>query len=334
LTTIAARSEANAAGAGGATRPLEVWALGSRPDAAMLERLGDARLVADRIDAGVGALLLGADDEATKELIAHGADSVLRVAAWPGLWSSVATAVAALTEHAPRLVLAPGDCTGREWASLLAARLGWKLVSPALLVQLRGDRLEVTGLDRSGRRARTIGIASDETVVVTMRPGVAEALQADPARQGTSASIEPVQRPESVRTLQVIPADPASVDIRFAERLVAGGRGVGGREGFDTLRRFAARIRAGVAASRMAVDLGWIESERQVGQTGKTVSPGLYIACGISGASHHLEGMSEAQHIVAVNTDPEAPIFKVAHLGLVADLHEILERAEKGLAKR
>ena len=300
----------------------------------MLERLGDARLVADRIDAAVGALVLDADHEALKMLIAHGADAALCVTARPGPWSSVATAVAALTGHAPRLVLAPGDCMGREWASLLAARLGWKLVSPALRVQVRGDGFEVTGLDRGGRLARTIRVARDETAVVTMRPGVAEALKADPAREGKAASIDVVSRPESTKRLRFVPADPAIVDIRFAERLVAGGRGVGGREGFDRLRRFAARIQAGVAASRMAVDLGWIESDRQVGQTGKTVSPGLYVACGISGASHHLEGMSQAEHIVAINSDPEAPIFRVAHLGLVADLHEVLAWAEESLAER
>ena len=82
----------------------------------------------------------------------------------------------------------------------------------------------------------------------------------------------------------------------------------------------------------MAVDLGWIERERQVGQTGKTVAPELYIACGISGASHHLEGMAGAKHIVALNTDPEAPIFRIAHLGLVADLYDILARAEEALS--
>jgi electron transfer flavoprotein alpha subunit len=163
--------------------------------------------------------------------------------------------------------------------------------------------------------------------VATLRPGVGEALAPDPARTGevTIARVEP--EPDGIARRRLLPADPQTVDIRFASRLVAGGRGLGSREGFDLLRRFARRIGAGVAASRMAVDLGWIERDRQVGQTGKTVRPHLYVACGISGASHHLEGMSEASHVVAINTDPRAPIFRAAHLGLVGDLHEVLGAA-------
>jgi len=136
---------------------------------------------------------------------------------------------------------------------------------------------------------------------------------------------------EAIRVEGEFPADPNTVDIRYAERLLAGERGVGGVEGFRRLARIAEKLQAGVAASRVAVDLGWIDRERQVGQTGKTVAPALYLACGISGASHHLDGMAEAQHIVAINRDPEAAIFKVAHLGLVADLHEVLAQLEEKL---
>jgi electron transfer flavoprotein alpha subunit len=201
------------------------------------------------------------------------------------------------------------------------------------MVQAHDRGMEVTGLHRSARLARQIHIERHQAVVLTMHSGVAEALPADPRRSGELVPIDPVLHPEWVTQRQRIPADPASVDIRYAERLVAGGRGLGSREGFDRLRRFADTIGAGIAASRMAVDLGWIEPERQVGQTGKTVSPDLYIACGISGASHHLDGMSGARHIVAVNTDPEAPIFNVAHLGLVADLYEVLRRLEEEMAE-
>jgi electron transfer flavoprotein alpha subunit len=133
---------------------------------------------------------------------------------------------------------------------------------------------------------------------------------------------------EPIRVEREIPADPSEVDIRYAERIVAGGRGLGGADGFEQLARIAQLLNAGVAASRVAVDLGWIDRERQVGQTGKTVAPELYLACGISGASHHLAGIAEARHIIAINTDPNAPIFKVAHLGLVADLRAVLSELE------
>jgi electron transfer flavoprotein alpha subunit len=199
------------------------------------------------------------------------------------------------------------------------------------MIQVHQHDVELTGLDHSGRLARKIRLGREQAAILTLRPGVAEALPADATRQGEIVQREPVLRPEKVTRIRTIPADPSRVDIRHATRLVAGGRGLGSKAGFDTLRRFADKIGAGVAASRMAVDLGWIERERQVGQTGKTVAPDLYIACGISGASHHLEGMAGAKHIVALNTDPEAPIFRIAHLGLVADLYEVLERAEEAL---
>ena len=191
--------------------------------------------------------------------------------------------------------------------------------------------LEATCLDPGGGLARLVSLGADDTAVATLRKGVGEPLPADPTRRGevTMTAIE--VRREPVQVERVIPADPLTVDIHFANRLVAGGRGLGSKEGFDLLRRLAAKLGAGVAASRMAVDLGWIEHARQVGQTGKTVAPDLYIACGISGASHHLEGIAGAKHIVAINTDPTAPIFKVAHLGLVANLHDVLKHAEEAL---
>jgi electron transfer flavoprotein alpha subunit len=314
-------------------RPLQVWILGHGVDEALQERAGDARRAADQLGTGVAALVVGTEAHAAERLIAYGVDVVYWLESPLGLCSAVATAAAVLAEHQPRLVLAGGECTGREWAALLAVRMGWRLISPALMVQARHGNLEVTGLHRSGRLARKIHLDHQAAAILTLQAGVAEAIAPDPTRQGELRPIEVVRRPEPVLSRTTIPADPARVDIRDAERLVAGGRGLGHRAGFDALWRFASKIGAGVAASRMAVDLGWIERERQVGQTGKTVAPDLYIACGISGASHHLDGMSGARHVVAINTDPAAPIFRLAHLGLVADLYEVLERAEEIIAE-
>ena len=310
---------------------IEVWVLSEGIDPSTLERLGDARQIADRIGTGVGAFVTGVDRAQAGSLIPQGADRVEHVTARPGAGSILTTSVETLARHRPRLVLACGDCRGREWGSRLAVRMGWRWVSPALMVRAREQDLEVTQLDPTHRRARQVRLRPDEPVVITLRPGVGEMLPVDPDRHGEVVEAKSASVTESVRRVQIVPGDPASIDIRHAEKLVAGGRGVGRKEGFDSLRRFAGKIGAGVAASRMAVDLGWLESERQVGQTGKTVTPGLYIACGISGASHHLDGMSGSEHVVAINTDPEAPIFRVAHLGLVADLHEVLRRVGEGV---
>ena len=137
-------------------RPVQVWILGHGVDQALLERAGDARRAADQLDAAVGALVVGAETTAAEQLIAHGVDKVCVVASPLGLWSAVATAAAVLLEHPVRVVLASGDGAGREWAALLAVQLGWPLVSPALMVQVRQHDLELTGLDHSGRLARKI----------------------------------------------------------------------------------------------------------------------------------------------------------------------------------
>ena len=306
-----------------------VWVLGAGMDDPFLERLGDARRVADAIGSAVGALAFDVNQKDARALIDRGADIVYRAGGRPGTATRVATTIDTLAKHDARLVIAPGDPPGREWAALLAVRLGAMLISPALMVEGDGAGFEISGLDATGRLARTVSLGPDARAILTLRPGVGEAMPADPHRRGEIFAAAPVERPDPVLEREILPAEPATVDIRYARRLVAGGRGLGRREGFESLRRFAARIGAGVAASRMAVDLGWIEYERQVGQTGRTVTPDLYIACGISGASHHLEGMSGARRIVAINTDPEAPIFRVAHLGLVADLHELLAHIEE-----
>lgn len=317
------------------------WVIDHRVDAATCERLGDARQLADARSESVGALIVSSrcDPEA---LIAAGADCVKIVepvaSSAPesacGSAGLTLNAEAILAPHRPRVVLASGGPDGRAWAARLAVRRGWRLVSPALQAGFdRDGRLVVTALSACGRYSREATLSPEETAVLTLKPGVAEAAPPDPDRVGTVERISSVEvGEEPIRVEREIPADPSEVDIRYADRIVAGGRGLGGADGFRQLARVARLLKAGVAASRVAVDLGWIDRERQVGQTGKTVTPALYLACGISGASHHLAGIAEARHIVAINIDPDAPIFKAAHLGLVADLREVLSDLEARLA--
>jgi electron transfer flavoprotein alpha subunit len=344
------------------------WVIDHCVDAATYERLGDARQFADARSESVGALIVGSCCD-PGELIAAGADcvkivesvgsavpvsasgsegpvstsgsadprsvsrSVARVARC-GPRGRTAKADAILAAFRPRVVLASGSPDGREWAARLAVRRGWRLCSPALEACIdRDGRVAVTALSACGRYSRKTTLGPDETAVLTFKPGVAEAMVPDPDRTGTVECIGSLEcSEEPIRVEREIPADPSEVDIRHADRIVAGGRGLGGADGFELLARVASVLKAAVAASRVAVDLGWIDRERQVGQTGKTIAPALYLACGISGASHHLAGIAEARHIVAINTDPNAPIFKAAHLALVADLHEVLSQLEAQLA--
>jgi electron transfer flavoprotein alpha subunit len=312
---------------------VRVWVVDRRVDDGILERLADARVLADAFGERVGVLVVGECEIQGQSLIAAGAD---RVCFAPIVGVGQNTFVTAVTDilrpMQPRAVLASGDSWGRECACRLAARCGWQLVSPALLIQAQANgTMLATALDATGKLARRRLIEADQTVVVTLRPGVGEAPAIDSTRSGVVETIEIQAGQEPVLQRKHLPADPNTADIRHLRRLVAGGRGLGSRQGFDRLRQIAEKLDAGIAASRAVVDAGWIEYERQVGQTGKTVSPDLYIACGISGASHHLEGMSDSRHIVSINSDATAPIHQKAHLALVADLYQVLDHLERGL---
>lgn len=308
-----------------------IWVLDLQVCEGTLERLGDARTLADKLHAQVAIWIAGNPTSSDCErLIHHGADRVT-VCDSSNAASLAETFTASVRRDEASAVLCGGDPRARELASWVAARWECELISPALLMELRGGAIEVIALDATGKLSRRVKLVLGAPAVVTMKDGVAETIAADDRRTGEITFAKLLSTTHAIRTQEVIPADPQSVDIRFAPRIVAGGRGLGGKAGFDELRRFSAAIDASVAASRVAVDSGWIEQARQVGQTGKTVKPELYIACGISGASHHLDGMSESKCIVAINSDRNAPIFKIAHLGLVADLFEVLRHA--GLSK-
>jgi electron transfer flavoprotein alpha subunit len=314
--------------------PDVIWVVSQSPDDDVPGRIGDARDLASRWPASVAVLRLDfigeTPDAKLEDWIHHGADEVhvLSLSA-ESQTGAVESALNLWREHPPRLVLSAADRMGRAWSARVSARTGWPLVSPALVVQVKGSRLVATRLDGAGRRAIPVELPEHQPAIVALRPGVAQPIPADGSRRGTIMRSQIVTAaPNRVIAIKHVSAQPCSADIRNLPKLIAGGKGVGSRAGFDQLRRVAAKLEAGVAASRMAVDLGWIEYDRQVGQTGKSVRPELYIACGISGASHHLEGMSDSRHIVAINTDAQAPLLKKAHLAIKADLHQVLEQLD------
>jgi len=307
-----------------------------------LELLSDARAVAGRMNGALGALFPAAPSESGfdfNELAAHGCRRVRhlkheRFANWCS--EAIAATLCAHRSGSARLILLPGTARGEEVAALLAEKLQTIWVPDALtLAVTRTGALEISAVLPGGKLSRTFRSGADRVAIVTMRAGVAE------IRREKSEPI-PVEEqavrlddlPELTAVGKFIPADPRTIDLTFANRVVSAGRGAGGPAGVELVSTLADALHASLGASRMVVDLGWLPQQRQVGQTGKTVKPDLYVACGISGATHHLAGMRDSKHIVAINNDPAAPIHDVAHLSLKGDLNQVIPAIVEALRRR
>ena len=190
-----------------------------------------------------------------------------------------------------------------------------------------------------GNLMATIMCTEHRPQMSTVRPGVMQKRDRDDSRQGTVIPFEPKidTTKIKVKLIENVKEDKGTVDITEAKILVSGGRGVGNAAGFEKLQELADVLDAQVSSSRAMVDAGIMPHDRQVGQTGKTVRPDLYIACGISGAIQHLAGMEESDFIIAINKDKFAPIFKVADIGIVGDVNKVVplltERLKKEIAK-
>lgn len=289
-----------------------------------MELLSDAAAIAKRWNTTVtGLVLTSASLPPVNTLADCGCRQLLhlrheRFAHW-----SSETIAAALEQYPARLRFLPGTARGEE----VAARLNAPWVPDALtLAVTRTDELEVTAVLPGGKLARV----HKHTGTVTMRPGVAEIRREPGPIEVKEITVDLSGVPPLTTTEQFFPADPKTVDITFANRIVSAGRGAGSVE---LVAQLADALDASLGASRVVVDLGWAKPERQVGQTGKTVRPDLYVACGISGASHHLAGMRDSKHIIAINNDPAAPIHEVAHLSLRGDLRQLIPLILNRLSK-
>ncbi|GAD04908.1 electron transfer flavoprotein, alpha subunit [Porphyromonas crevioricanis JCM 15906] len=296
------------------------------------ELIGKARELADSINEKVTALLLGHGLEGLeKELIAAGADRVL-VVDEPCLKDYItepyAQAIAHLiTENKPEIVLVGATTIGRDLGPRLSARLLCGLTADCTSLEVGEDRgLLMTRPAFGGNLMATIVSKEHRPQMSTVRPGVMRQKERDYSRSGEVVKVT-VPFDESkfkVKLIKKVIEDKNKIDITEAHVLVSGGRGVGTTDGFEKLEALSLCLNAEVSSSRAMVDAGLIPHDRQVGQTGKTVRPDLYLACGISGAIQHLAGMEESEYIIAINKDKFAPIFQVSDLGIVGDLHKII----------
>lgn len=297
-----------------------------------LELLGEGRRLASKINGEVSAVILG--DEIgglSDQLISYGADRVY-VASYPLLkdyQGDIYTQILVdlIRSIRPEIVLIGATDVGRVLAPRLAARLRTGLTADCTALSIDEDgRLLQTRPAFGGNIMAQIITPSCRPQMATIRPRVMEKPRMDPRRKGEVIEITPQIREGEIRTriLEIVSDPVRQVSLEEADIIVAGGRGLGRPENFGLIKELAQVLGGAVAGSRAVVDEGWISHTHQVGQTGKTVSSRLYIACGISGAIQHLVGIKTCECIVAINKDPNAPIFDVATYGIVADLFEVL----------
>lgn len=304
-----------------------------------LEVLSEAKRRADELGAEVVAALVGLNMECfSPEIFSFGASKVFLLEnPLLGQYSSQGYAHALFDlarEINPKAILFAATSLGKDLAPRLAAKLGASLASDCIKVGVRDGKLELTRPIYAGKAFITFTLKSSPQLA-TLRPNVF------PLAELQNKSGEIVKKEMAIaeaqvkgQVVEILKEKGEELDVTEAEVIISGGRGMKGPENFSLLRGLSAIIpRSAVGASRSAVDSGWIDHQHQVGQTGKTVSPNLYLAFGISGAIQHLAGMSSSKYIVAVNKDPEAPIFKVADYGIVADLFQVIPPLKEELKK-
>jgi electron transfer flavoprotein alpha subunit len=331
----------------------DVWVVAEQNDGELhdvgLELLSKGRELADRLGVKLAAVLLGAEVESSaRRLIQHGADCVIAgehalLAHYQA--NPYAKVIAGLIEeHRPQIVIFGATPLGRDLAPRVASTVRAGLTADCTDLDI-GEHTEAhTGTTYEnllyqirpafgGNIIATIVNPQRWPQMATVREGVMR--MPDASRRGEVVRFTPKLRPDDL-ALKILEHKRTTrkVNLKAARVIVAGGAGVGSKENFRLLWDLANVLGAAVGASRAAVDSGWIDKDHQVGQTGTTVRPALYVAVGISGAVQHRAGMSEARKIVAVNSDPAAPIFGVAHYGIVGDLNRVLPLMIEAIKKR
>lgn len=295
-----------------------------------LELLGRGRELADILKVDLSAVLVGYNvGELCKELISYGADRVF-IADDPEFENYRSDTYAAavcmqIREFKPEIFLVGATSLGRDLAPKLSRRLGTGLTADCtgLDIDDQGMLLQ-TRPAFGGNIIATIVTPNHRPQMATVRSRVMASLPRDDGRKGEVVKI-PYKLDAvdlRVKVLDIVKEIKRGVNLEEAEVIVAGGRGLASAEGFKVLEKLAGALGGEIGASRDAVDAGWISHAHQIGQTGKTVRPRLYIACGISGAVQHTAGMKNSDMIVVINTDPLAPIFEIADYGIVADLYQ------------
>lgn len=306
-----------------------------------IELLGKARELADDLGQKVVGILIGGSVKSEAEILfRHGADKVI-VVEDPRLKEFLSEDYAdvvygIIEKYEPEIVLFGATSIGRDLAPNLAARVHTGLTADCTKLEIDPETklLMMTRPAFGGNLMATIVCENFRPQMATVRPGVMSSIDVEGVEGEIIEDKFEFSNPEpKVRLREVLKVENKKKDITEANVLVSGGRGLGGPEGFDRLEGLAKELDAEISSSRAAVDAGWIEKSQQVGQTGKTVRPELYLALGISGAIQHVAGMEDSDLIIAVNKDEGAPIFDIADLGVVGDMNAIIPKLEELIKK-
>ena len=324
-----------------------VWVVAEQIDCRLLsvstQLVGQARKLADELDTSVEAILLGSDiDRQARELIAAGADRVYLGDApdlsfyHPETYTEIVTNLAG--EHHPEIILLGSTAMGRELAPLVAARLKTGLSAHCIDLVLDENRnLE----QRIPAYGGLISIICPERrpQMATVAKGVFRTPEPDKNRTGEIVEIEvPDMVSDRIKTLEVVREEPEGVPLESADIIVAGGAGAGDLDGWNQISDLADKLNAALGSTRPAVDEGWTELETMIGQSGKMVSPQLYIGVGLSGEQQHLVGVVDAKVMVAINSDDRSPVFEQVDYGIVDDCREfvpvLIKKIEAYLEKK
>ncbi len=315
----------------------DVWVIAEQNEGKIhpvtIELVGEGRKLADALGKNLAVVVPGFDvDAEISKLMHYPVDTILYIK--HPLLKDFSTEGYALSiselilSKKPEVVLIGATSIGRDIAPRIAGKVGTGLTADCtkLEVDETDNKLLQTRPAFGGNLMATIVCPKNRPQMSTVRPGVMEKAAYSQETRGEVVVCTPTLKEEDIRTTLVdkVKGDKKKVNLIDAKIIVSGGRGLKSPEGFSLIRSLAEKLNGEVGSSRACVDAGWIEHLHQVGQTGTTVRPDLYVACGISGAIQHLAGMSESKYIVAINKDPNAPIFKVCDYGIVGDLNEII----------
>jgi len=295
------------------------------------ELVSEGRRLADKMGQSVTAILLGSHIKGEAAVLGkYGADRVI-VADDERLATYTTDACVSVLEQLtragePAIILLGASVQGKDMSGQLAARLGVGMAQDCVAFSVENDNLIARRPIYAGKAYATVTFGDSSPQMATARPNVFELNEPDDSKPAEVIEAEFNLDDSQLKTkvVESIQEAGGKADLTEAERIVSGGRGMKGPENYAILEELADLIGATVGASRSSVDAGWRPHSDQVGQTGKVVSPNLYIACGISGAIQHLAGMGTSKYIVAINKDPDAPIFQKADYGVVGDLFEVV----------